>query len=99
MCILKILKQEPIDLRQDLFITESRAADRARWACRHAGTAPLTQRRIDLRDHAVIDEADGVEWTQPIADLTPRSHLFIHAGAHRLERHFLLQDLIEHTRG
>ena len=42
-------------------------------------------------------KADGVEWTQAVADAAAGTFFFDHAGAHGFERHFFLFDLAEHT--
>src|SRR3990170_2584216 len=65
---VEVDQEQALDLRQDLGVAEPRAADRAGRAGGHAGAAALAQRRVDLGDHPIFVEEDGVEGALVVAD-------------------------------
>src|SRR5262245_24406335 len=91
-------EQQTIDLGYDLLIAKACAVDRAGRAGCHTGATSLTERRVDLRDHAVLEERAGIERAHPVTNPAARTNLLIHACLDRLEGDLLLEDLIQYAR-
>ena len=66
--MLQVNHEQTFDLGEDLLITKPGSADRTRWTGRHASSTSLAKCRIDLGNHTVLMEEDGVEGAHIIAD-------------------------------
>ena len=91
--MFEIDHQQAFDLSEDLFVAENGARDGACRAGCHASPAALAQRRVDLGNHAIFVEDDGVERAHVVADPAAGAFILIHAGAHRFQGNLALLDV------
>src|SRR5512136_1539211 len=96
--VLEVDHEQTLDLRQDLFITETRSTDCPGRASRNTGSATLAQSRVDFSYHAIFMEEDGVEWTKVIANPAAGTFLLVHACPIRFKSNFTLLDPTQYSR-